>query len=63
MMTVLCNLFHSAFLCWTIYSNIESIHGIKYNEIFMMQESWVLKRFEYITQDMICYHEWAEIIE
>ncbi len=37
-MTVLCNWFHSGVLCWSIYSNIESINGIKYNEIFMVQE-------------------------
>lgn len=50
MMTVLCNWFHSGVLRWTIYSNIESINGIKYNEIFMVQGSRMVKGFEYISQ-------------
>jgi len=40
---------HSGVLFWTIYSNIESINGIKYNEIFTVQGSRVVKGFEYIT--------------
>ncbi len=56
-MTVLCNWFHSGVLCWSIYSNIESINGIKYNEIFMVQGSRVVKGFEYIIQGMKWYFE------
>lgn len=31
------------------YSNIESINSIKYNGIFMVQRSEVVKGFEYIN--------------
>lgn len=34
-----------------LFSNIESIHGLKYNEIFMAQSSEVVKGFEYITPE------------
>lgn len=34
-----------------LFSNIESIHGLKYNEIFMAQRSEVVKGFEYITPE------------
>lgn len=34
-----------------LFSNIESIHSIKYNEIFMAQRSKVVKGFEYITPE------------
>lgn len=34
-----------------LFSDIESIHFLKYNEIFMAQRSEVVKGFEYITPE------------
>lgn len=34
-----------------LFSDIESIHGLKYNEIFMAPRSEVVKGFEYITPE------------
>lgn len=54
-MTVLCKWFYltpSLFFGGSIYSNFESIDGSKFNEIFMMRDSAVVKGFEYIIQGM-----------